>query len=177
MIEGMKMPLLIRPLTEDERKQVQAGLRSSDAFVLRRGPLLLASDRSESASVIAKQRGCHKQTVLTVIHSFNATGLAVLAEGTSCPHRLRTTFSEEGLSRLQDLLPDSPRDWWSRFAQPQLQAWQSKEQPVRLVEQPWQKDDPDRHPCWPATASYGTNTPLRIPTGRRSGCASSRDAR
>jgi transposase len=61
--------------------------------------------------VIAKQLGCHKQTVLTVIHGFNAKGLAVLQEGSSRPHRLRTTFSEEGLERLQDLLHRSPRDF------------------------------------------------------------------
>src|SRR5579859_7649413 len=33
--------------------------------------------------------------------------------------------------------------WWSRFAQPTMHAWQSAAQPVRLVEQTWQKDDPD----------------------------------
>lgn len=111
MIEGMKAPLFIRPLTEDERRQVQAGLRSSDAFVLRRCQILRASDRGERAPVIAKQLGCHKQTVLTVIQGFNANGLAVLQEGSSRPHRLRTTFSEEGLERLQDLLHRSPRDF------------------------------------------------------------------
>ena len=110
MIEGMKAPLFIRPLTEDERNQVQAELRSSDAFVLRRCQILLASDRGERAPVIAQQLGCHKQTVLNVIHGFNAHGLAVLQEGSSRPHRLRTTFSEEGLERLQDLLHRSPRD-------------------------------------------------------------------
>src|SRR5262249_29455741 len=36
---------------------------------------------------------------------------AVLKEGSSRPHRLRTRFSEEGLSRLQDLLHRSPRDF------------------------------------------------------------------
>ena len=110
MLEGMKAPLFIRPLTEDERNQVQAELRSSDAFVLRRCQILLASDRGARAPVIAQQLGCHKQTVLTVIHGFNAHGLAVLQEGSSRPHRLRTTFSEEGLERLQDLLHRSPRD-------------------------------------------------------------------
>jgi transposase len=107
----MKAPLFIRPLTEDERREVQAGLRSSDAFVLRRCQILLASDRGERAPVISKQLGCHKQTVLTVIHGFNTSGLAVLKEGSSRPHRLRTTFSEEGLERLQDLLHRSPRDF------------------------------------------------------------------
>jgi hypothetical protein len=32
----MKAPIFIRPLTEDEQCQIQGGLRSSDAFVLRR---------------------------------------------------------------------------------------------------------------------------------------------
>ncbi len=107
----MKTPLFIRPLTENERRQVQAGLRSSDAFVLRRCQILLASERGERAGAIAKQLGCHKQTVLNVIHGFNADGLAVLAEGSSRPHRLRTTFCEEALEALQDLLHRSPRDF------------------------------------------------------------------
>ncbi len=41
--------------------------------------------------------------------------------------------------------------WWSRFALPRMQAWQSKDRPVRLVEQVWQKDDPDPK----AFACYG----------------------
>jgi transposase len=111
MIEGMKAPLFIRPLTEQDRYQVQAGLRSSDAFVLRRCQILLASDRGERPPAIAKQLGCHKQTVLNVIHGFNADGLAVLEEGSSRPHRLRTTFGDEALETLQDLLHHSPRDF------------------------------------------------------------------
>ncbi len=41
--------------------------------------------------------------------------------------------------------------WWSRFALPRLPAWQDCEHPVRLVEQSWQKDDPDPK----ALACYG----------------------
>jgi transposase len=41
--------------------------------------------------------------------------------------------------------------WWSRFALPSLNAWQSKDEPVRLVEQVWQKNDPDPK----AVACYG----------------------
>ena len=41
--------------------------------------------------------------------------------------------------------------WWSRFALPLAQAWQSKDHPVHLVEQVWQKDDPDPK----AFACYG----------------------
>jgi transposase len=41
--------------------------------------------------------------------------------------------------------------WWSRFALPSLHAWQSKDEPVHLVEQVWQKNDPDPK----AFACYG----------------------
>jgi transposase len=105
------MPIFIRPLTEDEQRQIQAGLRSSDAFVLRRCQILLASARRENAIMIAHHLGCDDQTVRNVIKGFNALGLAVLQEGSSRPHHLRTTFSEEGCQRLQDLLHRSPRDF------------------------------------------------------------------
>ncbi len=45
----MRTPIFIRSLTENERQQIQAGLRSSDAFVLRRCQILLASARGERA--------------------------------------------------------------------------------------------------------------------------------
>jgi transposase len=107
----MRKPIFIRPLTEDEHHQVQKGLRSSDAFVLRRCQILLASARGERAPAIALQLGCDDQTVRNVIKDFNATGLAVLQEGSSRPHHLRTTFTEEGCQRLQDLLHRSPHDF------------------------------------------------------------------
>jgi transposase len=107
----MRTPIFIRPFTEDEQRRIQAGLRSSDAFVLRRCQILLASARGERAPTIARQLGCDDQTVRNVIHGFNAEGLAVLQEGSSRPHRLHTAFSEEGAERLKDLLHRSPRDF------------------------------------------------------------------
>jgi hypothetical protein len=41
--------------------------------------------------------------------------------------------------------------WWSRVALPRMHAWQEEEHPVRLVEQVWQKGDPDPK----ALACYG----------------------
>jgi len=41
--------------------------------------------------------------------------------------------------------------WWSRFALPSLNVWQSKDEPVHLAEQVWQKNDPDPK----AFACYG----------------------
>jgi transposase len=107
----MRTPIFIRPLSKDEQRQAQVGLHSSDAFVLRRCQILLASARGERAPKIAQQLGCDDQTVRNVIKGFNANGLAVLQERSSRPHHLRTTFSEEGCQQLQDLLHRSPRDF------------------------------------------------------------------
>src|SRR2546421_12643713 len=107
----MRIPIFIRPLTQDEQRQIQAGLRSSDAFVLRRCQILRASARGERAPEIARQLGCDDQTVRTVTHGFTPSGLAVLQEGSSRPHRLRTAFSDEGAERLKDLLHRSTRDF------------------------------------------------------------------
>jgi hypothetical protein len=41
--------------------------------------------------------------------------------------------------------------WWSRFALPPASAWQDPEEPLRLIEQRWQKADPDAK----ALACYG----------------------
>jgi transposase len=103
--------MFIRPFTEDEQRQIQAGVRSPDAFVLRHCQMVLASARGERAPAIAHHLGCDDQTVRNVIHGFNATGLAVLHAGSSRPHRLRTAFSPDGLQRLRDLLHRPPRDF------------------------------------------------------------------
>jgi transposase len=65
----------------------------------------------ERAPTIARQLGCDDQTVRNVIKGFNSSGLGVLKAGSSRPHRLRTTFSEEGAKQLKDLLHRSPRDF------------------------------------------------------------------
>src|SRR5258708_8171391 len=76
---------------------------------MRRGQILRASARGERAPAIARQLGCDDQTVRNVIHEFNATGLTVLQEGSSRPHQLHTSFSQDGLVRLKELLHRSPR--------------------------------------------------------------------
>jgi len=89
--------------------------RSSDAFVLRRCQILLASARGERAPRIAAQLGCDDQTVLDALHAFNAHGLPALRKGSSRPKRLRpAAFGPEEAEALRALLHHSPR----RFGQP-----------------------------------------------------------
>lgn len=62
ILHGMKRPIFVRPFSDAERETLEAGLRSSDAFTLRRCQILLASDRGENAYEIARSLGCNPQT-------------------------------------------------------------------------------------------------------------------
>jgi transposase len=105
----MRAPIFVRPLTEDERQQVEAGLRSSDAFVLRRSQILLASARGERAATIARQVGCDDQTVREALHAFNTRGLAALRPGSRRAKRVHAAFSPAAAEQLRALLHRSPR--------------------------------------------------------------------
>lgn len=99
----------MRSLTDAEREQLEAGLRSSDAFVLRRCQIVLASSRGEWAPQIAHSLGCNDQTVRNVVKAFNDKGLACLTRGSSRPHTTRSAFDAQGVERLRELLHHSPR--------------------------------------------------------------------
>jgi winged helix-turn helix protein len=117
MLVGMRPPIFVRPLTDGERQAVTAGLRSSDAFVLRRCQILLASARGERAPRIAAQLGCDDQTVLDALHAFNARGLPALHKGSSRPHRPPPhrppprAFPDDRAEQLRALLHRSPREF------------------------------------------------------------------
>jgi transposase len=107
----MKPPLYVRSVTNAERDALKAGLRSSDAFTLRRSQLLLASARHETPSTIARQLGCASQTVRNTIHAFTDRGLAALQERSHRPHTSVPTFDAVGLEQLQAVAHRSPRDF------------------------------------------------------------------
>src|SRR4029079_2985215 len=92
--------IFVRELTDDERTQVEAGLRSSDASVLRRCQIVLA---------IPRHLGCDDQTVREAIQAFNARGVAALRRGSHRPKIIRAAFDPAGAERLRALLHQRPR--------------------------------------------------------------------
>lgn len=111
----MRPPIFVRPLTDAERSRLEAGLRSSDAFVLRRCQMLLASARHERPPAIARVVGCDDQTVRTVMRRFEQQGLdACLTRGSTRPHQPRTKVDAAAAEGLAELLHQSPR----QFAKP-----------------------------------------------------------
>ena len=108
----MKPRIFIRDLSKEEQQSQSGGLRSSDAFVLRRSQILLASTRGETVPRIAQALSCDEQTVRHAIHAFNQTGLAALQAGSSRPHHLRTVLQPEITAEMfKTLLHRPPRDF------------------------------------------------------------------
>jgi transposase len=108
----MKRPIYVRPLTDAERETLEAGLRSPDAFTLRRCQILLASADGHNAYQIANNLGCNPQTVRNAIHKFNEEGLEeALQRGSNRPHRVHRAFDEKAAEALRQMLHRSPRDF------------------------------------------------------------------
>ena len=107
----MKRPIFVRPLSDAERETLEAGLRSSDAFTLRRCQILLASARGENAYQIAHELGCNPQTARNAIHTFNEKGLPqALRQGSKRPHTVHRAFQgPEQAEALRELLHQKPR--------------------------------------------------------------------
>jgi transposase len=98
-------------LTDAERQTLEAGLRSSQAFTLRRSQIILASARGDHTPAIAATLGCSDQTVRDAIHAFERAGLGALRPGSKRPRTLRPAFDAADADRLRELLHRSPRDF------------------------------------------------------------------
>jgi transposase len=104
-----KAPIFVRELSAAERQALEAGLRSSDAFRLRRCQMVRPSARGETARTIARHLSCDDQTVRNAIHDFNAHGLDALTPGSSRPLSVEPTFDAASAERLKALIHQSPR--------------------------------------------------------------------
>jgi len=106
-----KPPIYVRQLTNDERIALTAGLRSRDAFVLRRCQILLASVSGKRASRIATELGCDTDTALNAINAFNQAGLEALTAGSSVAYTIHRAFDAAQAEQLKALLHQSPRNF------------------------------------------------------------------
>lgn len=111
MLPRMQAPLFVRPPTEPEQQALAAGLRSADAFTLRRCQMVLASARGERVPAIARALGCGEQRVRNALHAFDETGVAALASGSSRPHTIHAAFDPGAAERLRSLLHRCPREF------------------------------------------------------------------
>jgi transposase len=96
-------------LAAAERRQLQAGLRSSDAFALRRCQILLAGAAGQAPAWIARHLGCTAASVRNAVHAFHAEGLACLRQKSSRPKSARPLLDATFDEPLRALLHQSPR--------------------------------------------------------------------
>ena len=107
----MKPPLFVRTLTEDEWAALRAGLRSPDAFTLRRCQVLMASAEGLRPAQVAARFGCASQSVRNAIRAFGAEGIDCLREKSHRPGSVRPELDDDACQRLRALLHRSPRDF------------------------------------------------------------------
>jgi transposase len=105
----MHPPLFVPPLSADQRAALRAGLRSPDAFTVRRCQAVLASAAGQPAKVIAQNLGCSAGTARNAIRAWNAEGAASLAEKSSRPKSAAPLLPPDRHDDLRALLHQSPR--------------------------------------------------------------------
>jgi transposase len=103
--------MYIRALSPAEQAGVEAGLRSSNAFTLRRSQILLASNRGQRPSEIARNLCCATQTVRNTLHAFEHKGLACLKQEPSRPKTIYAEFDLPKCGALRAVLHQSPRTY------------------------------------------------------------------
>jgi transposase len=105
----MHTPRFLPPLTAAERATLDAGLRSAEAFTVRRCQMLLARAEGQHSTTMARHLRCHDQTVRNAMHAFHQRGLRTLQPTASRPHRPTAVFDTQRRERLRALLHQSPR--------------------------------------------------------------------
>jgi transposase len=120
----MMEQLFVRELTAAGQRELQAGLKSTEAFVLRRCQMLLASGRGRGVGLIANAVGRSRRTVRNVIHDFNARGLTSLRRGSHRPKSVKPQLDEAKRQKLKELPHHTPRAFGkpTRLWTPELAA-------------------------------------------------------
>jgi transposase len=170
----MKPPIYLRPLSPEERQYLEAGLRSSDAFTLRRCQSLLASARGQRPAHIARQLGCASQSVRNAIHAFHSRGLASLSAQSRRPKHTRAVLDTGKAEQVRALLHERPRafgkprsTWtlrlaaevcWERGVTPSLVSIETIRQALKRLGVSWRRakrwiTSPDPHDAFKKSAA------------------------
>lgn len=88
-------------MSPQERQALERGLRSSEAFVLRRCQCLLKSAEGLTPRQIQRALGVGDQTVRSAIHAFHREGLACLEPKSHRPQSVRPLLRDEKLEAFR----------------------------------------------------------------------------
>ena len=107
--DGGMRALKVRELDQKEIIAFDKGLRSSDAFTVRRSQILLASREGKVPQQIGSELRCSDQCVREAIHAFSTEGLSCLVAKSHAPHTDQSAMDESGRERLREIMHHSPR--------------------------------------------------------------------
>ncbi len=107
--KGMKT-LYAREITAEEHAKIEQGLRSSSAFTVRRGQILLMSaDEHRKPREIAERLKCSDQCVRDAIRAVRLEGVQCLQTKSRARHTEQATFNQAGLDWLKAAIRQSPQ--------------------------------------------------------------------
>ncbi len=101
--------LKVREFSPEQILSLTRGLRSSDAFTVRRSQILLGSRDGETPQQIGSELRCSDQCVREAIHAFHNEGFSCLVAKSHATHRDQSAIDEAGRERLKEILHHSPR--------------------------------------------------------------------
>jgi transposase len=107
----MRAKRYVREFREEEKRAIEAGLRSQDSFVLRRSQMLLFSSEGLSLDEIASKVGYDHESVRLVLKRFDNEGVQVLEKGKKGPKTTAKAISPDNAEKLKDMLRCSPREF------------------------------------------------------------------
>lgn len=103
------MRIYVRPITAEERREIETLSRTSDRITYRRCRTVLLSSDGSTVSEIARALGQCTRTVRNTLHSFDEKGVAVL------PHRRakgpEPILDNAGRDALLEVLRQSPQNF------------------------------------------------------------------
>ena len=105
----MHPPIFVREPSAAERARLEAVLRASDAFTVRRAQIVLASAEGRRPRTIARDLRCATQAVRNGIRASNAAGLAAPTAGSSRPKSAAPVLGDVELERLRAIPHQPPR--------------------------------------------------------------------
>src|SRR3712207_5594546 len=101
--------LSVRPLTQEEQRQIDHLLRSTDAATYRRARVVRLSSQGQTVAQIVAAVGLCDRQVRKILHGFTQQGIAVLPRR-KAPGRTRLC-DEPTLAKLVELLRRPPTDF------------------------------------------------------------------
>ena len=105
----MHPPIFVREPSAEERARLEAALRASDAFTVRRARIALLSADGRRPREIARGLRCAVRTVRDGARASNAAGVGALTAGSSRPESAAPVLGAAELGRLRAVLHQPPR--------------------------------------------------------------------